>query len=66
MSNTDICSQAHEDAQHLLDNGATPDHAITAADACAMMHDLTGADAELYTARFIGHCINVQCGTAGR
>lgn len=66
MTNTEVCNQAHDDAQTLLDNGATPEHAMTAVDACAMMHDLTGSAAELYTARFIGHLVNVQCGTAGR
>ncbi len=66
MTNTEVCNQAHDDAQTLLDNGATPEHALTAAEACAMMHDLTGAAAELYVSRFKGHCINVMCGTAGR
>lgn len=65
MSNTEICNQAHNDAQTLLNNGATPEHAMTAADACAMMHGLTGAAAELYVSRFIGHMVNVKCGTAG-
>lgn len=66
MSNAEICNQAHDDAQNLLDNGATPEHALTAAEACAMMHDLAGASVELYVARFKGHCVNVMCGTAGR
>jgi hypothetical protein len=68
MSPSEIANLAHADAARVLAGfGTMPmtDH-LGCAEVAVCARSLQGAAAELYVDRFVGHCINVACGTSGR
>ncbi len=65
-----IANAAHSAAEKVLAGFAAAGMQMTDIDGCARAAcvgiDPDSAEGELFVDRFVGHVVNVQCGTAGR
>lgn len=67
---SEIAASAHAAAEKVLAGfeaaGMTMTDPLACARAAYIGNDIDGAEGRLFVERFVGHVINVQCGTAGR
>jgi hypothetical protein len=62
-----IANQAHTAAEKVIAHMGVPTDIAGCARVAAACdgHDPDGKEGQFYCERFIGHCVNVSCGTAG-